>query len=783
MYRLIIPLLLFLANVVHGQPFTPTPGSNITITRFGDQYKLFVPDDYLTCDSLDLYLHVFYNGNGVTAAGTESEVMGKYIKAGGTWNGKILLNNGDTARMCILSIPGTYGFQPNKYGDVIKWVIQSLTRLGTNFGGTTPIPGHFSVAGLSGGPGRAIHWLDQDSTAIRALFKRGLFISTTPISLDFSWSTGGNWFVWWNRSDPNGGTQPIESVNLYTNLNGSKDSASIDVPACHCSTIWDSATTIFGLNSHTGGTAATNRIRRLIDPSDGVGNQSPVAAAGADQAIVLPTSSVTVNGSGSSDPDGTITNYLWTKLTGPATYTITSPASVSTTITGLVLGIYTFRLQVTDNDGASDTDTLQVSVTSVPSTIRFFPDIAKALNRNGRKGYNLERLFDLDTLTKVDGTGGISDPFSTPFESWLILDSFYNNMQLMSWQAFGAGGFVVTVLTDDGDNHMIESDGSLDLGDSLGQFTLTVSAFQDWVTKTFTTFANVRALRFQAATYADKTAGIWELKLFGDQQGVAPVIYRTETIVANTDPGKWGNGMGLLDDKNTDTARRMSWSFRVGYNGTTLDSETVNRNLGFLDPLFVYKYDRFGTNYFNTRIFNTARANDIKVQNYFVGANIKYLTALQAATFDYNVWSTMNNFKYIVPGADSTNVNSWNGLARFWRQYTGFFGTNTSFSFTGYNVKGMPVTAGQGGAEAMEIGNENSKDWQGAAGFFSPTVTFQMLDTVMSAIHEADINMPALVGALTYMDTVYVKALFLENYLRYGTTRGLNGPGSVSIST
>lgn len=411
------------------------------------------------------------------------------------------------------------------------------------------------------------------------------------------------------------------------------------------------------------------------------------------------------------------------------------------------------------------------------STVRAFPNITRALNRNGRVGYNIERLIDGDTLTKIDGTGGVADNFSTPWESWIILDSFYNNMKVESWQAFGSGGFVVTVLTDDNDNHFINADGSLDTGDSLGQFNLTVTAFQSWVTTNFNSFTNVRALRFQAATYADKTAGIWELKFFGDQQAIAPSIYITETIVPNVDPGKYIHGMGLLDDKNTDTARRMANSFRVGYNGATLDSETVNRDLGFLDPLFVYKYDRFGTNYFNTRIFNTARANDIKVQNYFVGANIKYLTAPQAATFDYNVWSTMNNFKYIVPGSDSVSLNSWNGLARFWRQYTGFFGTNTSFSFTGYNVTGMPVTAGQGGAEAMEIGNENTKDWQGPAGFFSPTVTSIMLDTVISAIHEADPAMPVYVAALTFMDTTYVKALFLENWLRYGTSRAVEWAG------
>lgn len=770
---LIFVAFLFCAFASVAQPFTPVAGSNITITRSGDPYKLFVTDDYFTCDSTKLYLHVFYAGDGTSAAGTENQVMGKWIKSGGPWNGKVLLNNGDTARVCILSIPGTYGYQPEKYGDVIKAVIQSLTRLGTNFSGTTSLTGHFSVAGLSGGPGRAIHWLDQDTTNIRALFKRGVWMSPTPIGLDFSWSTGGDWFVWWNRVDPNGGTAPIDAVNLYVDLNGTKDSASVSIAGCHCNTIWDSCMTVVGLNSHTGGTAATNRIRRLIDPSDGVGNVDPVANAGADQGIVLPTTSVTVNGSGSSDPDGTITDYLWTKVSGPAGYSITNPTSASTTITGLGLGIYVFRLQVTDNDGASDTDDMTVTVSSVPSTTRAFPNIIRALNRNGRKGYNIERLIDRDTLTKVDGTGGISDPFSTPWESWIILDSFYNNMQLESWQAFGSGGFVVTVLTDDGDNHMIEADGSLDTGDSLGQFTITVSAFQSWVTKEFTTFENVRALRFQAATYADKTAGIWELKFYGDRDGIAPTIYRSETIVPNTDPGKYGHGMGLIDDKNTDTARRMANSFRVGYPATNTDSQTVNKTLSLLDPNFVYKYDWFGYNNYNTRIFNTARTNDIKVQNYIVGANIKYLSDVAAATHNFSVWSLMNNYKYIEPGADSTSRVAWAGLTRLWSQYVGLFGTNTSYNLSPFLIHGMPSTAGQGGLETAEIGNENTKDWQLGHGFFSPTVTYQMLDTVVNGIKAVDATMPVSIAALTFMDTVYVKAMFLENWLRYGTTRAI----------
>lgn len=103
-----------------------------------------------------------------------------------------------------------------------------------------------------------------------------------------------------------------------------------------------------------------------ITVNDEPGNISPVAVAGTDQTITLPVNLVLVDGSGSSDADGTVTGYLWTKITGPSSYNITSPSSVSTTITSLVAGTYIFRLIVTDNDGAQHADDIVITVNPAP---------------------------------------------------------------------------------------------------------------------------------------------------------------------------------------------------------------------------------------------------------------------------------------------------------------------------------------------------------------------------------------------------------------------------------
>lgn len=102
--------------------------------------------------------------------------------------------------------------------------------------------------------------------------------------------------------------------------------------------------------------------------------QPPIADAGSNDAIVIPTTSVTLDGTGSHDPDGTISTYAWSQTSGPITTNITSPSSESTTATGITsVGTYTYRLDVTDNDGLSDADTKQVSVTSLIYTLDNFP--------------------------------------------------------------------------------------------------------------------------------------------------------------------------------------------------------------------------------------------------------------------------------------------------------------------------------------------------------------------------------------------------------------------------
>ena len=105
------------------------------------------------------------------------------------------------------------------------------------------------------------------------------------------------------------------------------------------------------------GAFGRDTIQVTVNPA---GNIPPTANAGPDQTITLPTNTVTLSGSG-TDADGNITAYLWTKISGPTAGTITNPNSATTTVTGLVQGVYSFELRVTDNNGAFGRDTMQVT--------------------------------------------------------------------------------------------------------------------------------------------------------------------------------------------------------------------------------------------------------------------------------------------------------------------------------------------------------------------------------------------------------------------------------------
>ena len=91
-------------------------------------------------------------------------------------------------------------------------------------------------------------------------------------------------------------------------------------------------------------------------------NKPPIAVAGPDQVITLPTDSASLDGRSSIDPDGTISEWLWKKISGPASFNIISATTAKTGIENLAIGIYQFELKVTDDGGLPVKDTVSIVV-------------------------------------------------------------------------------------------------------------------------------------------------------------------------------------------------------------------------------------------------------------------------------------------------------------------------------------------------------------------------------------------------------------------------------------
>lgn len=91
---------------------------------------------------------------------------------------------------------------------------------------------------------------------------------------------------------------------------------------------------------------------------------APEANAGEDQTVQV-NATVTLDGGASSDPDGDTLEYEWTSNTTPigAQVSIDDADQEKATFVPDRVGIYSFRLKVTDPSGKSDTDNVDITVT------------------------------------------------------------------------------------------------------------------------------------------------------------------------------------------------------------------------------------------------------------------------------------------------------------------------------------------------------------------------------------------------------------------------------------
>ncbi|MUK43368.1 chitinase [Aliivibrio fischeri] len=194
-------------------------------------------------------------------------------------------------------------------------------------------------------------------------------------------------------------------------------------------------------------------------------NKKPVANAGVDVSVIAPAS-VQLDGSLSSDSDGSIVSYAWTQVSGP-NVTLIGADSVNpsfTTDTFTQSETLQFTLKVTDDKGATASDSVAVSVTVEGTEPVNNPPVAvivapTSVNKGDVVTLDASTSTDADsdplTFTWVVPTGVdatvIGSQVTFTAASYPVDTPFTFSVTANDGQASDTANVTVTVLKDAGD--------------------------------------------------------------------------------------------------------------------------------------------------------------------------------------------------------------------------------------------------------------------------------------------------------------------------------------------
>ncbi|MBI4688696.1 MAG: PKD domain-containing protein, partial [Nitrospirae bacterium] len=160
------------------------------------------------------------------------------------------------------------------------------------------------------------------------------------------------------------------------------------------------------------GTASTGMTEtyRLQIPSTGEitlsnTNQSPTANAGTDQTGEQ-SYEITLDGSGSSDPDGDPLKYTWSFISKPSgsTASLSDSSSKTPTFTPDLQGTYVIQLVVNDYFTDSSPSTVTLTVTPIQSRISVTPNFSTPLSAGSSS-----ISFDLNNIGRLNVASGLID--------------------------------------------------------------------------------------------------------------------------------------------------------------------------------------------------------------------------------------------------------------------------------------------------------------------------------------------------------------------------------------
>jgi len=180
-------------------------------------------------------------------------------------------------------------------------------------------------------------------------------------------------------------------------------------------------------------------------------DQTPVANAGTDKTIKLPTNSVSMSGTASGG-DGNLT-YAWSQISGPSTASVSGGTTLTPTYSNLVQGTYVLRLTVTDGDGDTSTDDISVIVN---------PNLIPVVNAGTDANIQLPTSSVTKTGTASSGDGTltyawsqVSGPGTATITNGSTLTATFSNLV--------AGTYVFRLTATDADGDKATDDVSVEV--------------------------------------------------------------------------------------------------------------------------------------------------------------------------------------------------------------------------------------------------------------------------------------------------------------------------------